>query len=262
MSMFLVGTVIGPVVGGFAAENFGLGAPFTVYGLCATFSAVLVWRTISPDTVTEVSSRPISARQLIGLLRKYDVITINLATVCVFVVRQGVLNTLVPIFGRLNIGLTLSELGVVLSVGAVGNLATMLLAGTLTDRFGRKRFFLAGLGLTAVFTALLPFAADPLQLTGIIVGLSLSLGLSGPAAAWLTDVVEPGELGGAMGLFRTIGDLGFVLAPVTLAAVAGTAGTVAGLPFFLAAGAVLLLTVPLMWTRDPVAEMRKADLNV
>jgi len=262
MSMFLVGTVIGPVIGGFTAEHFGLGAPFTVYGLFAAFSAVLVWKTIGRGAVTEVSSVPISARQLLGLLRKYDVVTINLATVCVFVIRQGILNTLVPIFGRLNIGLSLGELGVILSVGAVGNLFTMLLAGTLTDRLGRKPFFIAGLGLAALFIALLPFVTSPLQLTAVIFGLSLSLGLAGPMAAWLTDVVEPRELGGAMGLFRTVGDLGFVLAPVILAALAGSGGTVTSLPFFLAAGVIALLTLPLLWTRDPVGEMRRVRPNL
>jgi len=256
MSMYLIGTVIGPVIGGVAAEGFGLGAPFIIYGLFALFSILLVWKTIPQDEAAEAEGS-ISFGQLFGLLKRYDVLTISFATFCVFIARQGILNTIVPLFARINIGLTLADLGIVLSIGAVGNLASMLMAGTLTDRYGRKPFFLAGLGLTALFTAMLPFASDIVQLTAVVAGLSLSLGLAGPMAAWLTDVVKPGELGGAMGLFRTFGDLGFVLAPVMLASLAGS-GTLTALPFLLAAGTIIMMALPLVRTSDPIGEQRRA----
>lgn len=252
MSMFLIGTMIGPVVGGFAAEHFGLGAPFTVYGLFALFSFLLVWKTIGREEVTDASNA-IRPRELFGLLRRYDILTINLANICVFVARQGILNTVVPLYARLNLGMALSELGVILSIAALGNLVTMLLSGSLTDRYGRKPFFLTGLGLSALFIALLPFAGDMVQLAAVVAGLSLSLGLAGPMAAWLTDVVRPGELGGSMGLFRTMGDLGYVVGPVALAALAGTSGLVSAAPFFLAAGVIFILTLPLIRTSDPAA---------
>ena len=255
MSMFLIGTMIGPVVGGFAAEHFGLGAPFIVYGMMASFSFVLVWKTIGREEVVDTSV-PIRLRSLFGLLRHYDILTINLANVCVFVARQGILNTVVPLYARLNLGMTLSDLGIILSIGAVGNLATMLLSGSMTDRYGRKPFFLAGLGLAAFFTAMVPLASDPVQLTVAVAGLSLSLGLAGPMAAWLTDVVDSKDLGGAMGLFRTMGDLGFVIAPVALAALAGTAGSISAVPFFLAAAFIAVTALPLLRTSDPAGADR------
>jgi len=252
MSMFLVGTMIGPVVGGFAAEHFGLGAPFTVYGIFASISFILVWKTIGRDEVSDPTS-DIHLRKLFGLLRNYDILSINLANICVFIARQGVLNTLVPLYARMNLGMALSELGVVLSIAALGNLITILLAGMMTDRYGRKPFFLAGLGLTALFVALIPFTSNIIQLAIVIAGLSLSLGLAGPMAAWLTDVTPPGEMGGSMGLFRTMGDFGYVVGPVVLAALAGTVGSVASMPFILAAVIVVLLTLPLIRTSDPAA---------
>ena len=259
MSMFLIGTMIGPVVGGFAAEHFGLGAPFIVYGMFASFSLVLVWKTIGRGETVD-TSEPIRLRRLFGLLRSYDILTINLANICIFVARQGILNTMVPLYARLNLGLALSELGVILSIAALANLVTMLLSGSMSDRYGRRPFFLAGLGSTAVFIALIPLASDPIMLTGAVIGLSLSLGLAGPMAAWLTDVVDSKDLGGAMGLFRTMGDLGFVVAPVALATLAGSEGSVSLMPFFLAAAVIALLTLPLLRTSDPAAAQRKARI--
>ncbi len=216
---------------------------------------MLVWKTIGREEVVDTSA-PIRLRSLFGLLRHYDILTINLANVCVFVARQGILNTVVPLYARLNLGMTLSDLGIILSIGAVGNLATMLLSGSMTDRYGRKPFFLAGLGLAAFFTAMVPLASDPVQLTVAVAGLSLSLGLAGPMAAWLTDVVDSKDLGGAMGLFRTMGDLGFVIAPVALAALAGTAGSISAVPFLLAAAFIAVTALPLLRTSDPAGADR------
>jgi hypothetical protein len=63
-----------------------------------------------------------------------------------------------------------------------------------------------------------------------------------------------------MGLFRTMGDMGFVIAPVALASLAGEAGAEVGLlPFLVAGGAVLLLSVPLLRAKDPIADARREN---
>lgn len=258
LGMFLLGTVAGPAIGGVTAEAFGPGAPFLFYGLCAVASVGLVWgsKDIRGGSIT--AAEPITLPQLGRLLRRYDVISINLATICVFITRQGVLNTVVPLYARYNLGISLTDLGLIVTAGAVGNLGTMLLAGRLTDLYGRKPFFMFSLGLSAIFTIMIPFTTDIVQLTVVLTGMGLALGLSGPIAAWLSDVVSSNELGGAMGLFRTMGDLGFVLAPVTLAALAeGEGQAVEALPFFGAAAVVILIATLLVRTSDPVGEERR-----
>jgi MFS family permease len=138
----------------------------------------------------------------------------------------------------------------------------MLVSGPLTDRYGRKPFLIAALVLIAIMTFALPFTSDPLALTIVLMATGFSIGLSGPVAAWLTDITEPPDLGGAMGLFRTMGDLGFVIAPILLASLAGEPGEAVGLAPFLVAGlAIVLLTLPLLWTPDPVAEERRMGLQ-
>ena len=58
-----------------------------------------------------------------------------------------------------------------------------------------------------------------------------------------------------MGLFRAMGDLGYVVGPVALAALAGTTGAVSSAPFFLAAAVIFMMTLPLVRTSDPAAMM-------
>ncbi len=257
ISMFLIGTSLGPAVGGFVSDHFGLGAPFLVYGLCAAVSVLMVLRWVEDVRPAPGEPRHITLHHLGRLFLRRDLLAINLATIGIFVTRQGVLNTMVPLFAKYNLGLGESTLGVVLTLSAVCNLGTMVLAGRLTDAYGRKPFLFGSLVSLAVLTFFIPMVSDPLGFTVLLMAMGLTIGLSGPIAAWITDICPSEDLGGAMGLFRTMGDLGFVIAPVALASLAGEAGTVGALPFMVAGAVLIVMGLPLLGIKDPVAEKRK-----
>jgi len=260
ISMFLVGTSFGPAVGGFVADHFGLGAPFLVYGLCAAVSTLMVVYWIEDVRPEPGEAKIITLRQLGSLFVRLDLLAINLATIGIFVTRQGILNTMVPLFSKYNLNMGEGTLGAILTVGAVCNLVTMVLAGRLTDIYGRKPFLFGSIVLLALLTLLIPMVTDALGLTLILMAIGLTIGLSGPIAAWIADVCVPADLGGAMGLFRTMGDLGFVIAPIALASIAGEAGSPIGTtPFLVAAVVMVLVGLPLLRIKDPVAEKRKAS---
>ena len=260
LSMFLLGTAFGPAIGGTVSIYYGLSAPFLVYGICGAVSFIMVFLWIADIRPTPEEAERVTLRQLRRLITRYDLVSINLATIAVFVVRQGILNTMVPLYAMYNLRIGEGLLGIILTLSAVCNLAIMVVAGRLTDRYGRKPFLMAGLTLLAFLILLLPFTTEVVGLTIILMAMGFAIGLSGPIAAWVADVAEPKDLGGAMGLFRTMGDLGFVIAPVALASLAGQAGAAVGiLPFFVAGIVVVALSVPLLRTRDPVAEGRKEN---
>jgi MFS family permease len=260
LSMFLLGTTLGPAIGGTVSFYYGLNAPFLVYGICGGASFALVYTLITEVKPVSGEGERITLRQLSRLVSRYEIVTINLATISVFIVRQGILNTIVPLYAMYNLGIGEEVLGIMLTLGAAANLVTMLVAGRMTDLYGRKPFMITSLLLLALLVAMLPFVSNTIGLTIVLVGIGLSIGLTGPIAAWVSDVTEPKDLGGAMGLFRTMGDLGFVIAPVTLAALAGSAGgTVGFMPFLAASLMVVLFCIPLIWTKDPVGERRAAE---
>jgi MFS family permease len=258
LSMFLIGTSFGPAVGGFVSVHYGLSAPFIVYGICAAVSFFLVLGVIRDVRPEPGRAERITLRQLGRLLTRFDLMAINLATFAIFVNRQGILNTIVPLYAQYNLGIDEGLLGVVLTLSAVCNLIMMVVAGRLTDIYGRKPFLMGALVLLAALILILPFTHDIIGFTVVLMAMGLSLGLSGPIAAWVADVTEPKDLGAAMGLFRTVGDLGFVIAPVALASLAGSTGESVGLaPFILAGSVILLLAIPLLRTRDPAAARKK-----
>jgi MFS family permease len=88
----------------------------------------------------------------------------------------------------------------------------------------------------------------------------LTLGLSGPMAAWMSDLVPRERIGPAMGLFRTINDAGMFAGPLVLGSVAGA--TLDGdkltiIPFALAGIYLFIITVMLMKARDPAGERKR-----
>lgn len=258
ISMFLVGTSFGPAIGGLVSDSFGLGSPFLVYGLCATISVFMVLYWIEDIRPLRNHAQKVSLARLGRLLMRGDLLAINLATIAIFVTRQGVLNTLVPLYSKYNIGLGEGALGTILTLSAVCNLGTMLVAGRMTDVHGRKPFLFGSLIILAVIVCLIPLTTDSLGFTIVLMAAGLAIGLSGPVAAWITDVCAPEDLAEAMGLFRTMGDIGFVIAPFALASIAGEAGeSVIATPFFIAGFALVVLSLPLLRIRDPVADRRR-----
>ncbi|MDH7508555.1 MAG: MFS transporter, partial [Methanomassiliicoccales archaeon] len=163
-----------------------------------------------------------SLPSITGIFKNYTLMAINLAIFGIFFIRMGVVSTLVPIFASENLGLSVQIIGGVLAITALINFLTMLPAGSLTDRYGRKKFLFASLFITGLLTLAIPFANSSVSLIIIMAGLGFGFGFSGPIMAWVTDTASEGQLGIAMGIFRTMSDLGFIVGPLILSYIASS----------------------------------------
>jgi len=258
-SLIMAGSVSGPFIGGVTARYFGLSAPFWIYaGLTALgilFIHVAIKRSDIPTEREAVS--------LDGLKKHFSdrsVVVVNLATFSLFFLRSGVGATLVPLFAYTNLGITEDVLGVTLTAMALCTFATMVPSGTFTDKHGRRPSMMACLILSGLSTLLIPFSWNYPSFAMFMVMYGLTLGLSGPMAAWIADLVPRRKLAPAMGVFRTINDAGMVAGPAVLGTLAGFTGgssTVTFVPFVLAAVLMCITALLLVRARDPVGE-RKA----
>lgn len=252
VSMMLLGTVSGPVIGGFISEVWGMSAPFYVYGMFGLISLIIITAAVK-EAGTESAAHPASMN-ITKLLKDYNLMAICFSVLVTFLIRQGVINTVIPLYAYNNIGMGEVGLGIALGVLAIGNTIMMLVIGKLSDRFGRKTFMILSLILSAVVILIIPFDKSFLSLVVTMGMLGICLGLAGPVSAWITDVSKPEDLGGAMGIQRTVGDLGFIIGPILLAAIAGLSGqTVSSMPFIVAAIISILPVAFLINVKDPVA---------
>ena len=252
VSMMLLGTVSGPVIGGFISEAWGMSAPFYVYGMFGLISLVIITAAVK-EAGTEGAAHPANMN-ITKLLKDYNLMAICFSVLVTFLIRQGVINTVIPLYAYNDIGMGEVDLGIALGVLAIGNTIMMLVVGKLSDRFGRKTFMVLSLILSAVVILIIPFDKSFLSLVITMGMLGICLGLAGPVSAWITDVSKPEDLGGAMGIQRTVGDLGFIIGPILLAAIAGLSGqTVSSMPFIVAAVISILPVAFLINVKDPVA---------
>ncbi len=257
LGLLLLGTVSGPAIGGYIGEHIALNAPFYFYSICAMFSFLLILFGVDRSLTQSVESggTDIDFGMIKSLLKDYTFASINVAIFFIFVVRMGVIATLVPIFAVENLGLTESTLGLVLTLSALMNFVVMVPAGHLTDKYGRKWFMASSLFFTGLITVLLPFSNDLIVFGALMTVMGVALGLSGPIMAWVADISKPKEVGTAMGVFRTMSDAGFVVGPLALTILSISPGPGLGVFPFVVAG--LLITGAsflLMKARDPIGK--------
>lgn len=222
----LAGVSIGPAVGGLLADAVDLRAPFFVVGAMALSAALYGWFRL-PETrsthETDAGAPPPdrSARTVLRFALGRDLVAVGLVTAAIFTARSGARQTLMPLLAVEVLGLTAGQLGLIFTVTGIVSLVLIGPAAAIADRFGRKvaivpTSLLAALGIVVVALA------D--TVTVFIVGsvvMALGTGVSGPAPGAFVADIAPTELRGvAMGIYRTWGDLGIVVAPPLLGALA------------------------------------------
>jgi MFS family permease len=226
---FSVGLAGGGFVGGFLADHFGLETPlFAAAGLAAL--AGLLYLRYVPRRPAQAETRHAPAAASIRSRLREVVRTPGIAAAFAGQLAYlwsfaAVFGTLLALFGRDELGMSPSAIGVVFAIGLLVELLLLYPAGSAADRHGRKVVLVPALAGTAILTAVLGLASGPVALGLLVAALAATSGLGGVApSAMLADVVPRAALGTAAGVFRLSGDVGFALGPLVAGAVAGGVG--------------------------------------
>jgi MFS family permease len=125
-----------------------------------------------------------------------------------------------------------------------------VLAGYLSDRFGREPVIIGGFLITSVclvlYTMIVPF--EGILLLGIVDGWGSGM-VSTTLMVLLSDLVAPQLIGGAIGLYRTFMDLGGILGPIIVMYLFTDIGIY--IPFYVAAGLFVVNLVLIQYTKMP-----------
>jgi MFS family permease len=254
----LLGHVSGPGIGGLVAINFGNAAPFLFYAIITSVGLLIHVRLITKDKGVpkeELAQRDIRA-EIKKLFSNRSFIIVNLGTLAAFFARGGIIATIFPIMADKNFGLDVGMIGLILVGVAITSLATMIPAGLVADRYGRKLPFTVSMILGGISALFIPLAEDVIGLSIAMLVFGLSLGLSGPMAAWAADLSDPKMMGTAMGVYRTIGDAGFILGPVILTTLATLADPdrITALPFIVCFIWLAITGLLLLKAEDPAGK--------
>ncbi|MGH2583628.1 MAG: MFS transporter [Dehalococcoidia bacterium] len=258
---FLIGVGLGPLPGGFIADHFGLRAPFVAYSIFTGLTCIAAMLTLA-ETRPAVGSHPapVSGSMHDGTPGARSVffslgfVLIAAVSFVQFFARTGAMFNVVPLLGDERLGLSPSQIGLMLTLVNVLNIATLYHAGTLSDRFGRKPVIwpstvIAGLSMLA-FAASQSYAA----FIGSALLWGLASGISGPSpGAYIVDLAPPDRRGQVIGAYRTCADAGYIVGPILLGWLAGAAGF--GAPLILTA-ALFLITGALFAVFAPETHRR------
>src|ERR671916_215025 len=125
------------------------------------------------------------------------------------------------------VGIPLSLVGVGLGSLAVASVASGLVSGPLSDRYGRKPVMLAALaGSAAAFSAFaLVEGFAGYLLVSVAAGLAGNSTFDAARNAMVADVTQPGRRSRAYGLVRVGGNVGWALGPMVAGLAAASVGT-------------------------------------
>ena len=242
---FNVGIILGNPIGGVVAGWFGLASPLWFYAGACFVAALMYARTVrDPERAVDEGPRP-GLRQL-RWSRSFVAVLVANATYFWFV--AGVISTLLALFAQDELGYSSLQIGLALAILSVAEFAVLFPAGTLTDRLGRKAVLLPSMIAIAATVALTGFASTTVTFIIALAMLGVVSGFGGvPQSVMLADVVPPRLQPAAIGVYRFVGDLGFVIGPLLAGWMASQFGftaafAVSALPCL--AAAALLATIP------------------
>jgi DHA1 family multidrug resistance protein-like MFS transporter len=220
IAAIFLGSIFGPLLGGYLSSLYGLRIPFLAASGFALISLGLLYkgtgetREKTIQTVEKSQYNPlIYIRKLVSSKK---LIFINLLGFLNPFTMSCIVSTILPIYGREIIGLNFTQIGMILSIMSVSSFVVSAPSGLISDNVGRKLLLALGFTFFAVATLLLPFSSNMLILLIPTILLGLGDGIIGPAMwASLSDMTDPQETAISIGVFRTFIAIGLIMGPTS-----------------------------------------------
>ena len=231
----MIGNLAGQALGGYFADKYGLRMNFLASTIMTVAALAMVMFIKGSPGGSYAGLAKIQLKSLIPTwtnlrqIMNRTVVAICLINVVCMVIWNGLIGTIVPLFATENIGLSLSQYALMVSISTVGSISGNLIGGVLSDKFGRKRVLIAGfvIGVLAIFGFIAFRSFFPLILAMFLMGTFWGT-VYGVAPAYIADTVAPQFRGIGIGTYRTFFDFGGLVGPVVVSTIAEMFGGSSG----------------------------------
>ncbi|MFI2566032.1 MFS transporter [Paenarthrobacter sp. NPDC018779] len=249
-SAFLIGSVLGPVVGGLLA-GFGLRVPFLAYAGALLVAALVVRTMLSGAGTDSKETGHAPAMPLREALRDSAYRAAVFSSFGNGWVTFGVRMATIPLFATAVLQSRPETAAWALAVFAVGNALALTFSGRLSDAWGRKPLLIPGLAITAVASGVIGLTADLPAFFAASAVAGFGSGLLGPAQqAAVADVIGRGRSGGkVLAVFQMAADTGAIIGPVVAGLLADQLGY--GWAFGITGGVLLVTAAAWLPAREP-----------
>ncbi len=236
---FLLGWGCGPLMGGILTDYFGMDSAFYVMGGLNALACVGV--AIFLPEVAGREQQAVPKSSYMDMMRSKlsrGLFSFQIGNAS----HRGVVQSFIPIFAGLSIGLKPSLIGMILSVLVLGAGVVQIFSGRLADRFNRRLIVILGSIGILVSMALIPQAVGFWSLMAF-----LAIAIAGDASALPSAsalVIDEGRkygMGASMAVFNMGMGVGMSIGPI----LAGLAADLLGVDFafYFTAAVMLVCTV-------------------
>jgi MFS family permease len=253
------GLSLGSFWGGYLASLFNYRIVFFISGviLIPTSFFCFVSRDLkSLGSAERLRSQKKATHNSIKFLKSRRLISVCCIAFFIFVVYQGIILTVFPLYAYNSLNFDVSMIGVLISMAGIGLFLSPFMVGFISEKIGQKRLLFIAISFLSLSMYLLSFTGSfdlfiPLMfISGCAKGFVLALG---PILA--VEATGFSARGTAVGTFRTSFALGSIVGPVVMAIIASSfdVSTV----FYFAALLALVTIMPIvdLSARDkPVVE--------
>jgi len=243
-----LGGFIGPAVGAVVAQAFGFAVAFVVLSVGVAAAALFVMsfsRNTTP--VTLPGNAHLSSIKDIVSNNARALATGGAASVGLQLMRSSRI-LLIPLFGHF-LGLSITAIGLIISLSAVLDAAMFVPVGIVMDRYGRKWASVPCLLIFAISLALLPLAQGYYSLLAVSLLAGFANGLGTGSLLTLGSDLAP--IKGSkefLGVWRFIGDIGHAGGPLMIGALINLATL--GVAAAATAGIGLVSAAVMVWLVD------------
>jgi MFS family permease len=208
----MIGTSMGPALGGLVAGHWGLSAPFLANGTVAVIGFLVI--AAMPWYDTKDLGQPVKSTRAGLMALAKESIGIGLMCFSLFYVRIASLWILMPLIAQTRFQMDLTAIGLILTCGAIANLTILPFNAVLAARLGRIRMIVLSSAFALLACTLLAFGDHSgfFWVSSILFGVASGIGTP-TLTAYVADVAPADQRGPAMGLLRTAQDLSMILGP-------------------------------------------------
>ena len=240
--------VLGPLIGGAVADTWGFATAFASAGVVVALGA-LFWVVPGGRRDSEVAADMLPV-DVVATLRRHRraIVRGGIGPMFIQAGREG-RYVIIPLVAD-RLGLSLSEIGALLALGTVVDFVVFPVSGIVMDRFGRLYAIIPAFTVMAIGLVVLGLAdtATEVAVASVLIGAGNGV-TSGAVLTLGADLAPKGEEGPFLAGFVLVSNLGLLVGPLAVGAVADLAGLDASA---FALGAILMAGV--VWIAFVVGE--------
>ena len=224
-----IGVFIGPAIGGFIGQAYGLTASFYISAAAAALAALIsVFFTRETRHVEAGVQRHMRWAVVGGVVKRHyrELGTAGSAQIFAQMIRAG-RQIIVPLYASRVLGLDVAQIGSIVSISSAVDMSLFLPAGILMDKLGRKYASVPSFLVMAVGMAMIPFTTSYLGMlvATCVIGFGNGIG-SGTMMTLGADLAPREATGEFLGVWRLIGDVGSTGGPLVVGGLADVATAV------------------------------------